>query len=217
MLRFSGSTKRQKGDTLIEVLFAVSVFSLIVVSSLSLMSQGLAASQRSLEITLARQQLDGQAEGLRIMHASYVEAYKSGITFDTTDPLTSPAEEYFKLINFVRTAGLTSASKFGGTDPCALTTNVSKKFIINPVSATIVTDGTTPNVFENSKTVPQLTYTSGNVVNRSQGVWVEGVRKAAAVNSAGYIDFHIRACWDSARTNSPMNVGTIVRLYEPRG
>ena len=65
MLNFKNRRARTAGDTLIEVMFATTVFSLVVVSSLSLMNQGVASAQRSLEITTVRQQMDGQVETLR--------------------------------------------------------------------------------------------------------------------------------------------------------
>jgi len=70
----------QKGDTLIEVLFAVTVFSLVAVGSLSIMNQGTATAQRSLEITLVRQEIDAQAEALRFIHDSYIAAYPNAVS-----------------------------------------------------------------------------------------------------------------------------------------
>src|SRR5882762_1936652 len=63
---------KQRGDTIVEVLFAVTVFSLVAVGGLSLMNQGTAMAQRSLEIGLVRDQMDAQADALRYMHNAYV-------------------------------------------------------------------------------------------------------------------------------------------------
>lgn len=208
---------RQTGDTLIEVLFAMTVFALIVVTALSLMNQGVAAAQRSLEITTVRQQMDGQAEALRFLHDSYVEAYQSGQVFDLTDAITSPAEEYYTIIQFAKTTGnRTSASQFGGTAACAVPSSATKDFIINPVTAKLVTTTTNPGVFQKAPTYAQLVFGSANSLTNSQGMWLEAVRSSVSGTSAGYIDFHIRACWNVPGSNIPMNLGTIVRLYEPR-
>ena len=56
---------RQRGDTLIEVLFAVSIFSAIVVGTIIIMNQGISSAQNALEINLVRNQIDTQAELLR--------------------------------------------------------------------------------------------------------------------------------------------------------
>jgi len=215
MLSFN-KTHAQKGDTLIEVLFAMTVFSFIVVTALSLMGQGVAAAQRSLEITLVRQQMDGQAETLRFLHEAYVAGYQSGQTFNLTDAVSTPAEEYYKLIQFARTGNRTFASKFGGSASCAIPADPSKDFILNPVTAQMVTSSSKPDVFKNAPTFAQLTYTAGNQLDFSQGMWVEAVRSPVSGTTAGYIDFHIRACWDVTGLDIPMNLGTIVRLYEPR-
>ena len=68
----------QRGDTLIEVMFAFAIFALVAVGSLTIMNQGIAAAQRSLEITLVRAQMDAQAEAIRYIHQAYVAAYQKG-------------------------------------------------------------------------------------------------------------------------------------------
>jgi len=214
MLAFVKTANKQAGDTLIEVLFAIVIFSLIVVSSIMLMNQGIASSQRSLQITAARQQMDGQAETLRFLHESYVEAYQPGAT---SYPAGSPAAEYYKIIQFAQAGGRASASEFGGATECAVPADPGKDFILNPVTATLVTTAMKSTVFQQADGFAEVTFTAGNVLDQSRGIWVEAVRSGTATASAGYIDFHIRACWDAPGTNLPMNLGTIVRLYEPRG
>jgi type II secretory pathway pseudopilin PulG len=217
MLKFKTNRNRAAGDTLIEVLFAVTVFSLIVVSSLSLMNQGVSAAQRSLEITTVRQQMDGQVETLRFLHEAYIQAYQPGQTYNLDDPTTaSPAKEYYKIIQYVSGPGgvaskRAAASTFGGTSACKIPSNPNTDFVLNPVTGTMVTNS---NVFRSATTFSQLSFGTGSnssVLNNSDGMWVEAVR-----SSAGFIDFHVRACWDAPGLNTPMNLGTIVRLYEPQ-
>lgn len=207
--------QRERGDTLIEVLFAITVFSLIVVSTLTLMNQGIAASQRSLEITLVRQQVDGQAETLRFLHDSYVQGYYSGIVFDTTDAVTTPAEEYYKVLRQVRTLDADSVSELGSTN-CG--TPPDGSFVFNARKATALTNST---IFKQPGTYAQAVYASDSTLTGSEGLWIEGVMSgdSADVNqgNTGYVDFHIRACWPAPGMEEPMNIGTIVRLYEPRG
>ncbi len=63
--------RSKRGDTLIEVMFAIAVFSLVAVLSISMMNLGLANSETSLEFVVARNELNAQAEALRFIHASY--------------------------------------------------------------------------------------------------------------------------------------------------
>lgn len=61
-----------KGDTIIEVLFAVTIFSALAISGLSVMNRGVGTAQRSLEISLVRQEMNNQAEILRFVHNAYI-------------------------------------------------------------------------------------------------------------------------------------------------
>jgi len=209
----------QRGDTLIEVLFAVSVFSFVVVSALTIMNQGTAASQRSLEITLVRQQVDAQAETLRFMHDAYVAAYQSHIVFNTTDAATSPAEEWYKMMA-AKGNVITAASAFESAATCPAAP--SGAFIVDPRNVAFVTKA---NALQPSTNFSQVTYQSNGVFDSAKGLWVEAVRSTlsaeqasdGAQSNAGYVDFHIRACWESAGLPVASRTGTIVRLYEPRG
>ncbi len=209
-------TRRQSGDTLIEVLFAVTVFSFVVVTALSLMNQGIATAQRSLETTLVRQQVDNQAETLRFLHEAYMANYQPGVTYNLTDSgpgSQSPAEEYHKIITRVREAGVSSVSTFGETATCQ--TPPESSFIVNPVTARLATGTYTP-----SETYAMLAYDSSGLLTASRGIWIEAVRSTDSTlpgqQNLGSIDFHIRACWDAPGLQQSKNIGTIVRLYEPR-
>lgn len=66
---FSRVAKR--GDTLIEVIFAVGIFSMIAIGITAVMSSGTSGAQTALETTLAREEIDAQAEALRFIQSSY--------------------------------------------------------------------------------------------------------------------------------------------------
>ncbi len=61
----------KKGDTLIEVAIAVGIFSLIAISVASVISSSTSGAQLSLETTLAREEIDAQAETIRFIHNAY--------------------------------------------------------------------------------------------------------------------------------------------------
>jgi type II secretory pathway pseudopilin PulG len=212
----------QRGDTLIEVLFAVSVFSFVVVGSLVIMNQGTAASQRSVEITLVRQQIDAQAETLRFMHDSYVAVYQPNITFDTTNRdasgnlITSPAEEWSLLRQHVATANLSVDDYDNSSCP---TTPLPGSFAVDPRNVLFVSS---PSVLQTAGTsFAQAAYNTNGTLAGIRGMWIRAISSPDSTDqgetNTGYIDFHIRACWDSSGLPLPMTLGTIVRLYEPRG
>ncbi len=64
--------RTKRGDTLIEVMLATAIFSLIAVVSVGMMNSGLVTGERSLERVTARSELNAQAEALRFIHSSYV-------------------------------------------------------------------------------------------------------------------------------------------------
>lgn len=59
--------RSNKGDTIIEVMFATAVASLVIVLSMAVMNRGVATTQMAIEHTFVRQGIDGQAEALRYL------------------------------------------------------------------------------------------------------------------------------------------------------
>ena len=62
----------KRGDTIIEVMFAFAIFTMVAIVTVSMMNLGLATSERSLELVTARNELNAQAEALRFVHSSYI-------------------------------------------------------------------------------------------------------------------------------------------------
>jgi prepilin-type N-terminal cleavage/methylation domain-containing protein len=218
MLGFAKTKNR--GDTLIEVLFAVAIFSLVAVGGIMIMNQGTATAQRSLEITLSRNEMDAQVETLRFLNASYASSYQAGADSCAAGSpvLTGPAGEWQKIHCNVYAVGASSASAFGGTASCP-SSRPAGSFVLNTKSATYIP--ATSGKLSMASTYAQATYT-GNTLDMSEGVWIEGIRPNPALldsyqSNTTYIDFHVRACWDSPGQSFPLTLGTIVRLYEPRG
>lgn len=198
----------ERGDTIIEVLFAVTVFAMVAVGSLSIMNQGTGSAQRSLEVTLVRAQIDAQAEAIRFIHQAYVTSYQknvepAGIAAGWTDIVTNHKKDVPSAYG-----ALTADNKC----PDAVPPNA---FIMNARIATV--SGVTPTMRppEGSSLPPfaQVAY-NGDVLDQAYGMWVEAV-PSAATDGPDFVDFHIRACWDSPGAAIPVTLGTIVRLYEP--
>ncbi|MDB5161905.1 MAG: exported protein of unknown function [Candidatus Saccharibacteria bacterium] len=202
---------KQRGDTLIEVLFAFSILSLVIVGAMTIMNQGSIASQRALETTLVREQIDAQSTTLRFLHDAYVAKFQPGISYATN----TPAGQWTTMASNLNA---TTASPFGTITTCP--TPPAGSFILNPATGEYVTAG---SKLKPSVTFSQLTFDAqtGQVLQEAQGIWIEGIRSQAIGNNnqtnTRFIDFHIRACWENPGQGPPMTIGTIVRLYEPRG
>ena len=204
--------RRDQGDTLIEVLFAVTVFALIVVTTLSIMNQGTATSQRSVEITTVRQQMDAQTEMLRFLHDSYVQSFSSGVA---ADPATN-AGQYARALQIGKDT--TAVSALGSTS-CG--TPPAGAFVLRTTGSgassrvMLVNRASQSSVFTAPTTYAQAGIVSGAF--RAQGLWVEALaNNSVSTTTSGFTDFHVRACWSAPGLKQPMNLGTIVRLYEPR-
>lgn len=201
----------QRGDTLIEVLFAFSILSLVIVGAITIMNQGTLAAQRALETTLVREEIDSQATTLRFLHDAYVAAYQTHTTYDSN----TPAGQWKTMTDSL---AATSASAFNGAATCPNPPTGS--FILNGALAKYVKGDVT--ILKQATTFSQVTYdSSSNALTNAQGIWVEGIKSQVPTDTSaqnvGYIDFHIRACWNNPGQGPVMTIGTIVRLYEPRG
>lgn len=207
--------RASSGDTLIEVLFAVAVFSLVAVGCLSIMNQGAATAERSLEVTLVRQQMDAQVAALRYIHQSYVANYHKNAI-----PTTGPSVEWVKMTNktVAGNKAANNASIFA-TDmaTCPMATPGEKPFILNARKATIWSSvpSTEPPAGGSLPPFAQVVYNSSSDVTNAYGIWIESVPSTASTR-AGYVDFHVRACWNAPGSSVASTLGTIVRLYEPR-
>ena len=68
------------GDTIIEVVFAFAVFATVSVASIAIMNSGLDQAQRSLEGTMARDEINAQAEAIKFIHNSAISEHVVGAT-----------------------------------------------------------------------------------------------------------------------------------------
>lgn len=186
--------RRQRGDTIIEVLFATTIFSLIAVGALSIMNQGTAMAQRALEINLVRAQIDAQADALRLLNHAYIaDIGKNGAATGRWNNLV--------VSNTVSEATPFDESVSDGrciTPASAFALNIERLDAPNPLVPIIPEAGTYAKVRYD---LP---------VPAAEGLWVQ------AVHADGHYDFHIRACWQSPGAVQPITIGTIVRLYDPR-
>lgn len=205
----------ERGDTLIEVMFAFAIFALVAVSSLTIMNQGVATAQRSLEITLVRAQIDAQAEAIRYIHQAYVSSYQRN-----GPAPTGAAAEWPKMTSKTIGKGVDAASPFGQTNGslCPDLSQVQSPFIVNARTAQLWngTVASAPAVGSSLPPFSQVIYHDDSSIDQAYGIWVEAVPSPVSSNGTGFVDFHIRACWSGAGSSVPMTLGTIVRLYEPR-
>lgn len=216
------------GDTIIEVLFSITIFSMIAIGGLTIMNQGMNAAQRSLEITLVKEQIDSQAETLRYIHQSYLAAY-DGRTIDTSSPAKITATNYpgaagqwYYVSRARAVSSAVSYNAIASGNQCrsldSTAAGVQNRFVVNPKTTSVYT-GTFASG-SGISTYAQIRYNSANPssINRVEGLWTQAEYhpRDVSTDTPGYYDFHIRACWHGVGDSTPTVLGTIVRLYEPK-
>lgn len=181
----------QRGDTIVEVMFAIAVFALVATGSLAIMNRGVETTQRSLELTQTRKSINDQAETLRYAEQDGGTLWKQLVALAdaNTSRVVSP---YGHLVDGRCPANLEQLG-------------ANNAFVVDPTTMRIETS----QLLQSSPSVayPQLVHNRG-AFQGSYGMWVEAVPSADH-----FIDFHIRACWDTSGGNVPSTLGTIVRLY----
>lgn len=193
----------QRGDTIIEVLLAVTVFSLVSVASMTIMNRSANAAQQAIETTLVRQQVDAQVEALRAAHQAYSR-------------LTTEEARDNSVWSSLKNTSTNSISTASGC-PTQTALNTSQVFLMNPQTASILTTATGAVLSmeaDNAPVFAQIIQDKASGIMTGYGLWIELHKVPGGFTPAAY-DFRIRACWYGAGTGkTPMALETTVRLYD---
>ena len=179
----------KRGDTIIEVTFAIAVFSMISVFSIQIMDRDVAMVQGTLEAEMARNEIDAQAEALRFIQNAYLserelandanlrqyQALWLKLSRDDTEQIkgagTGLANRPKEISDYTSTACRVyyedKKNKSGDIhrifDDKAFVLNTRK---INPkdVNSTVIQAGTTPvgSLFREADLYPRILYTGGS-------------------------------------------------------
>jgi uncharacterized repeat protein (TIGR02543 family) len=234
----------KKGDTLIEVCIAIGIFSLIAIGVASVMSSGTAGSQTALETTLAREEIDSQADALRFIHESYMGSknaseneYTNLWNLITRNAIKNPSD------SVTQYAPESCKSLYEGNvlrDQKAFILNTRQLNASHPENA-YISFNSKPNVFKEAITYPRLLFgsagdntgtdslldDSNNLTNlyRAEGVYIVAVEDPKSTQMivdgdktetvSAYYDFYIRSCWYGSDAERPTTPSTVIRLYDP--
>lgn len=175
-----------RGDTIVEVVFAVTIFSMIAVGAISIMNKGVAIAQQSLEITLVRQQIDSQAEMLRYVH-------------DKTGSNDATYASLWKNILRENLKGSGEVQQVVGSNggSCG---DVRNSFFLRPSGKNIVKGDASH--YENPETYAKVENA------KPYGISIQ------LTKGSRHYDAYIQACWYGPSGAVPTTMGTIVRLYD---
>ena len=231
--------KKRVGDTLIEVTLAIGIFSMVAIAVVAVMTGGTSSAETALETTLAREEIDTQAEALRFIHSAFI----AGAEADTDDPYVGLWSDIIsRAIDPKTNTDYLSYSPKTCQEVQNSSTLKNYGFIINPRAL-----GTNPagayvpysSIFRTASTFPRLLYNTvgevlgtdilvgqpiGNAVSRVEGIYVIAVKDnnstqivgdTSPSKGSGFYDFYIRTCWYGAGANTPSTISTVIRLYNP--
>ena len=188
--------KFNRGDTIVEVLLGVTIFSMVAVITLETMNRGMAISQYALETTLVRQQVDAQAEMLRYAHGTKSDIWK-------------------KLVdnNAVSVSSVNDNEGGLGAESCP--DNFSNKefaLAATPSLGSKISILNNPGDYKPAETYARV----DSSTKKTYGIAVRLVKPSTAVGSrdSNKYDAYIKACWMPVGSKMPATLGTIVRLYD---
>lgn len=177
---------KQRGDTLVEVLMAIMVLSIIIVGSISLMARGLQIAQNALEHSETRQGVNSQLDMLRFLRDQY-----------STNATSADAATWKSIITS------SNGAQTDYSSGCNVTTAKNgTAFYLDKSS------GSVQKVAFDATQLPATFATPG------KGMWVEAAPSAAGMSPA-YVDFVVRACWSPLGSGPMQQTVTAERLYDP--
>ena len=188
--------KFNRGDTLVEVLLGVTIFSLVAVIALETMNRGMAIAQYSLETTLIRQQVDAQAEMLRYAHDMKNDTWKKLV--DNNSVSVSAVNSNEGNLGVEKCPDDFSTKEFALAATPSLTSKIS---ILN-----------NPGDYKAAETYARV----DSDTKKTYGISVRLVKPSTTTGSrdSNKYDAYIKACWMPVGSKMPATIGTIVRLYD---
>lgn len=188
--------KLNRGDTLVEVLLGVTIFSLVAVVALETMNRGMAIAQYSLETTLVRQQVDAQAEMIRYAHDMKNDTWKKLV--DNNSVSVSAVNDNEGNLGVEKCPDDFSTKEFALAATPSLASKIS---ILN-----------NPGDYKAAETYARV----DSDTKKTYGISVRLVKPSTATGSrdSNKYDAYIKACWMPVGSKMPATIGTIVRLYD---
>jgi len=231
----------KQGDTIIEVIFAITIFTLVAVLSITLMNSGIATAQTSLETEMARNEVDAQAEALRFIHNNFVAELALADGSRIWENLWNQIIDERRMMDprVIGDIGFSDIGNVCRTEEAysdMIGQFMSNIFVINTrfldptrPNNTIFTAGQNATRFGISGLYPRIIFRSlgadsddmlggdmSTAIARVEGLWILPVHSDAMQGrDPEFFDFYINTCWSAPGRARPASIGTIVRLYNP--
>lgn len=179
--------KYKQGDSIIEVLLAIAIFSAISVASLTTMNRGQANLEAALEETVVRSEIDYQADLIRFIYNGYISA---------TSKYKGTWEQMIESQGGEKTIdSVCSNNKLqkGGKGSFVLTSQDGDVEFFSKTK------------YAQSGGVPR----ASNSKDEKSDIWVTVDEKDK------YYDFYINTCWYAPGSSIGTTLNTVIRLAKP--
>lgn len=180
----------ERGDTLIEVLVAISVFGIVVVGAFALMNRGVTQMYDSMEKAQVRMLLNSQTEALTYARDQYLRS-ESMVLVTPQDQRAKSAWDGIK-------NAMDTPTTAPGLDSCTPSDSA--------FSLQLDASG-----MSRSSTITSAV--ADGFPSAGNGIWIEEIPSAASVTPS-FIDFYIKACWLQNSSAQTQVLSTVVRLYD---
>lgn len=181
---------KERGDTLIEVLVAISVFGIVVVGAFALMNRGVTQMYDSMEKAQVRMLLNSQTEALTYARDQYLRSQSMA--------LVTPQDQRAKNAWEGVKNAFDTPSTAPGLNSCA------------PSDAAFAMQADASGISRSTTIIAAI---ADGFPSPGNGIWVEEIPSAASVTPS-FIDFYIKACWLQNSSAQTQVLSTVVRLYD---
>lgn len=201
--------RKDSGDTLIEVLVAMTALSVVITLSYAVMTRSFAQGQVSLERTATQGMVAGQISMLRDIFARH-ELSLAEMGTDTSGGWATIAGDYMTNVDLSVPTGAQILESARATTCGSNVDDTDKLFYLDPEGADDASIGLIPFSDENGF------IRQGTFPKYGDGMWIEGYRITPSSTARPYYDFYVKACWDAAISGDRQVLVTNVRFYEAR-
>lgn len=195
--------RNQRGDTLIEVLIAITVLGIIVAGVMATMNRSMVSIHNSAERTASRADINTQTDLI-----NYI--------------FRNDQETWDKIMNLAYAGGSDGSVPTNVTEVCKLNAGgkVSDKtpgsFYLNPITES---DGGVSGVeLRDNLTEKENGANQTQRAIPGQGIWIDAVYyPQSATNQRSYVDFYIKACWvpfGGSKPEANSRSVTVNRIYD---
>ena len=216
------NNKTLRGDTLVEVMFAIGIFALVAISVSNLMNSMLGKSQSSIEIVMARSEIDAQAEAIRFIHSAYKDARMQDIWEEIKDLAVTQAQfdnTIYPIASDPASCDAFSNPDFSGHAFYIDTFNLNNTNVDNIIKRNASVASIFPRIvhteFDDADIVSGNFDEKDDSGARAEGIWVIAIADQTPPTPAEYYDFYVQTCWHQLGNPMPSTITTVFRLNNP--